>query len=102
MLIITVNDRYNSLIKAVDELRKTDSRMKTLGTRVIDSIYRFMKFEMAYDWEHDNEEQRKWIFCEFFDKRYYEDARFANRRGVGAGQISYIRAIERIAQERGF
>lgn len=101
MLIITVNDRYNGLIKAVDDLRKTDSRMKTMGTRVIDAIYRFMKFDLGYDWDHSNEEQRKWIFCEFFDKKFYDDARFANRRGVGNGQISYIRAIVRIAQEEG-
>ena len=102
MLFMTINDRYDELMKAIDELKKNSSRMKRIGTQIVNTIYRFMQFELKINWDHDDEEQRKYVLCAFFDNKYFDDMRFANRYGVGQGQISYIKAVDRMVRERSF
>lgn len=102
MTIMTINEKYDELMKAIDELKGYNSRMKRIGSQVVNTIYRFMQFTLRIDWDHEDEEQRKYIFCAFFDNKYFDDETFANRHGVGKGQISYIKLVDRMMQDRSF
>ena len=93
MLIITIDERYNRIMKEVEAMRSTCSRLKREGTRAIDHAIRFMIFDLDYVNDYDNEEYMKWLLCRFFDDKMYDDEAFAKRRGVGAGTIRYLRIV---------
>lgn len=93
MLITTIDERYNRIMKEVEAMQSTCSRLKREGTKIINLIWRFMTFEMGYINDYENEEYMKWLICKFFDDKMYDDEAFAKRRGVGAGTIRYLQIV---------
>ncbi len=93
MLITTIDERYNRIMKEVEAMRSTCSRLKREGTKIVNLISRFMIFDMGYINDYDNEEYMKWLLCKFFDDKMYDDEAFAKRRGVGAGTIRYLQIV---------
>jgi len=93
MLIMTIDERYNHIMKEVEAMRSTCSRLKRIGVQAINQVSRFMIFDKGYELDCDNEEYSKWLVCKFFDDKLYEDEAFAKRRGVGAGTVSYLRIV---------
>lgn len=96
MLITTVKDRYETIIAVMDKIDHDcgmSNSVRGFAVRGRNQAMRFMDFELKYPLNSEDEEYNEWKLCEFFDRKYYEDERFAKRRGVGAGILHYLRNV---------